>query len=111
MSKLFKEKVYVIDIDGTICTQDGSKYENARPIQEIIDMSNRLFDQGHKIIFFTARGSTTGIDWSKLTHNQLNAWGVKYHQIILGKPYGDYYVDDKAMKLEEFKKLLSVISE
>ena len=33
-----------------------------------------------------------------LTENQLNEWGVKYHQLILGKPSGDLYVDDKGVK-------------
>ena len=27
---------------------------------------------------------------------QLKKWGVKYHELIMGKPYGDFFIDDKA---------------
>ena len=32
-----------------------------------------------------------------LTVKQLENWGVKYHELFLGKPAGDVYVDDKGM--------------
>ena len=44
----------------------------------------------------TARGSTTDIDWKDLTTKQLSDWNAKYHKLILGKPYADYYIDDKS---------------
>ena len=31
------------------------------------------------------------------TEKQLNDWGVKYHNLIMGKPYADYYIDNKAV--------------
>ena len=37
-----------------------------------------------------------------LTVKQLHAWGVKYHQLFLGKPSGDIYVDDKGIRDEDF---------
>ena len=46
-------------------------------------------------LFYTARGSTTGIDWKEQTISQLKSWGVKYHELYLGKPTADVYVDDK----------------
>ena len=55
----------------------------------------KLFDEGNEIIIFTARGSTTNIDWTKQTENQLSEWNVKYHKLLLGKPYADIYIDDK----------------
>jgi len=33
-----------------------------------------------------------------MTVKQLNDWGVKYHQLFLGKPAGDIYIDDKGMR-------------
>ena len=48
-----------------------------------------------KIIFLTARGFKTGIDWKEITTNQLNKWGVKYHNLHFGKPNADFYIDDK----------------
>ena len=37
-----------------------------------------------------------------LTKMQLDIWGCKYHDLILGKPSGDYYIDDKGIKDAEF---------
>ena len=46
---------------------------------------------------FTARGSTTNIDWTTLTKQQLKDWGVMYNKLIFGKPDADVFIDDKAM--------------
>jgi hypothetical protein len=37
-----------------------------------------------------------------LTENQLKSWGCKYHKLILGKPSGDYYIDDKGINSDDF---------
>jgi len=55
---------FIIDIDGTICDApqkpDGSyDYPNAVPITPTIERINFLYDEGHKIILFTARGNRT----------------------------------------------------
>jgi hypothetical protein len=39
-----------------------------------------------------------------LTEAQLKLWNVKYHNLILGKPSGDYYIDDKGINDNEFFK-------
>jgi hypothetical protein len=96
------KKTFVIDIDGTICSQNGADYPSASPNSQVINRANQLYYAGHQIIYFTARGSTTGIDWTDLTKTQLESWGVKYHELIMGKPYGDYYVDDKAVLPNHF---------
>ena len=59
-------------------------------------MVNELYAQGHHIKIFTARGGTSGQDWTELTQSQLNTWGVLHHELILGKPAADIYIDDKA---------------
>jgi len=89
-------KTYCIDIDGTICTEDAP-YEHAQPLQKTIDKVNELYEQGNKILLFTARGCKSKTDWSSLTKKQLESWGVKYHQLIFDKPYADYYIDNKAI--------------
>jgi len=38
----------------------------------------------------------------ELTKEQLDGWGVRYHQLFLGKPAGDFYIDDKGIKDEDF---------
>ena len=97
---------YVFDIDGTICYKDDDQdYEQSMPYEHRIEFINRLYDDGNEIVFFTARGmgrhnnnAALAIqEFYSLTENQLNSWGVKYHQLILGKPSGDLYVDDKGI--------------
>ena len=94
--------VYCFDIDGTICTNTDGNYERAVPFDEVIQKVNRLYDMGHKIIFFTSRGNTTGIDWRELTEKQLSTWQAKYHELIMGKPSADVFVDDKGIQPAEF---------
>lgn len=93
---------YIIDIDGTICSHEKD-YNDALPFRERIDKINKLYDEGHYILYDTARGSGTGTDWKEITRNQLKAWGAKYHELLVGrKPFGDVYVDDKAVTLSDF---------
>ena len=93
---------YCFDIDGTICVTPGSDYPNSIPIPERITLVNSFYEQGHTVVFFTARGSTSGIDWRELTENQLAQWGVKYHELIMGKPSADLYIDDKGKNDVDF---------
>lgn len=98
-------KTYVIDIDGTICSDSAGQYEKAMPMQARIDLVNKLHDEGNQIIFFTARGmgsSGNNIEaakekWFDFTKRQLEVWGVKYHALFLGKPAADHYIDDKGV--------------
>jgi carbamoyl-phosphate synthase large subunit len=89
-------RVYCVDIDGTICTE-GCPYEKARPIERAVRQVNRLYETGHRVVLCTARGSKSGVDYRPLLVEQLSEWGVKYHELHTGKPYGDYYVDNKAV--------------
>ncbi len=97
-----KLKIYVFDIDGTICSNTFGEYAKAEPIRKRINLINKLFDQGNIIKLFTARGSTTKIDWKELTKEQMTKWGVKYHELILGKPEGDFYIDDKGVFCDDW---------
>ena len=100
-----ENKTYCFDIDGVIATLvDNLDYTKASPKYEIIDAVNTLYDQGHTIILFTARGSVSGIDWEDVTKDQMEAWGVKYHQLLFGKPAADFYVDDKMISLVDLIK-------
>ena len=95
-------KTFVIDIDGTICTNTEGEYEKAKPYKERIKTINKLYDEGHKIIMLTARGYTTKINWEFFTRDQLKNWGLKFHELILNKPFGHFYIDDKGIKDSHF---------
>jgi len=102
-------KTYCFDIDGVVCTNTWGEYANAEPIRHIIDQIKLLYDAGHKIVLFTARGGTTGIDWRETTQMQLKAWGVCYHQLLFGKPQADLYIDDRGMSLGEWAQYSATI--
>lgn len=95
--------VIYIDIDETICNSPGRDYPNATPVRQNIIKANQLYDQGHTIVYWTARGSSSGIDWRELTQQQLDSWGVKHHQLKLGKPSYDLFIDDKALNTLDWK--------
>lgn len=91
------KKTYCFDLDGTLCTQNGTNYELAEPIAARVDHVNQLYLAGHRIIIHTARGSGTGVNQECLTRNQLNRWGVLHHELVMGKPAADLYIDDRGM--------------
>ena len=80
-------KILLIDIDGTITTddirnEDSHLYPHANPIPESIDQINKWYDEGNHITFFTAREEKdrqVTIDW-------LDKSGFRYHGLIMGKP-------------------------
>lgn len=94
---------YIIDIDGTICKDtDNSKYENAIPIPDRIEHFNLLYDLGHEIHYWSARGSATGKNHYDFTLYQLKQWKAKFHSFRLGKPTYDVWIDDKAINVEDY---------
>lgn len=95
--------IYYFDVDNTVCHTVGDNYANATPIEDRIDTINQLFDEGHKIVMWTARGALSGNDWLHYTKEQLDMWGLRYHELI-PKPYFDCAVDDKALSDKEFFK-------
>jgi len=109
----------VIDIDDTILFTNHQykdakrKYGEAKPNKVVIDGMKKLHDQGYKIILHTARRMLTFngdidkiiADVGLITHEWLSQHDVPYDELIWGKPYSStYYVDDKAMNLQEFKE-------
>ena len=96
--------IYCFDIDGTICTNTDGKYEDAQPDYDVIEQVNKLYNEGHHVLLHTARGATTGIDWREVTEVQMHKWGVKFHQLFMGKPTADVYIDDKAINAMEWKR-------
>tara|TARA_R110000851_G_scaffold71917_1_gene159736 strand:+ start:342 stop:650 length:309 start_codon:yes stop_codon:yes gene_type:complete len=90
--------IYYVDIDDTICMYpDKREYHLAVPDQKRIDKINDLYRHGNTIVYWTARGSTSGLDWHDLTKMQLIKWGALHHDLILGKPHYDVFIDDKAI--------------
>ena len=99
---------YCFDLDETLCyspLDQPRDYSLAQPYKKAIARVNKLFDQGHSVTIFTARGATSGTDWHGVTTKQLEFWGVKHHKLIdKGKPHYDLFVDDRATNALEWRK-------
>jgi hypothetical protein len=95
--------IIYVDIDETICeTASDRNYVNAKPLKERIAKINKLYDEGNTIIYWTARGTGTGINWRDVTENQFKKWNVKYHELKFGKPIYDMFIDDKNINSETY---------
>ena len=105
---------YVIDIDGTICKEVGEVI-GRKPYMDRIEKINKLYDEGHYIIYMTARamGRNKNLPHAEaaskaeevlkpLTKLQLDIWGCKYHELIMGKPHADLFIDDKGINCDDF---------
>ena len=98
--------IIYVDIDHTICDVDAGPdyldYSGAMPWHSNINKINHLYDDGHVIVYWTARGSGTGQDWRELTEKQFEEWGVKYHKLILKKPLYNIFIDDRNINTDDF---------
>jgi hypothetical protein len=101
-----KKKVFCFDIDGVIANiVENLDYSQSTPNNKIIKIINRLYERGNKIILFTARGYVSKINWEETTKKQMKKWGLKYTELIFGKPAADFYIDDKMLSLTDLVNL------
>jgi len=97
-------QIALVDIDETICFRKEKNYESCKPNQKNIDKINNLYDSGWTIIYWTARGGLSQIDYYDLTLSQLKEWGCKFHELQCGpkyKPHFDLLIDDKSRRIED----------
>jgi CMP-N,N'-diacetyllegionaminic acid synthase len=102
-----KQKVVLVDIDETICFySEVRRYDLSQPNYDNIAKINKLFDEGWRVVYWTARGAVSGKDYTEHTRSQLDTWGCMYHELVTGtsshpKPHFDLIIDDKAKRIEE----------
>lgn len=88
----------IIDIDGTICSEERTFSRSlATPKENAVESVNKLYDNGHTIILYTAR---TWVEY-EMTVDWLKRYNVKYHQLFMGKPIGDVWIDDRAIQFKD----------
>ena len=107
------QRVALVDIDETICFYSGKRqYDLAEPSKENVEKINKLYDEGWRIVYWTARGGSekskkVGACYYDFTWKQLESWGCKFHDLSTGtkgefiKPPYDLVIDDKAKRIEE----------
>lgn len=115
-----KKLRFCFDIDDTLLTkpQDES-YEDCKPIPSNISFLKMLKFMGHRIILHTARRMRTHssnigsviADIGKITLDSLAENDIPFDEIYFGKPYADFYIDDKSINANlDLEKLLGFYS-
>ncbi|MDD4625224.1 MAG: hypothetical protein PHC82_02790 [Candidatus Pacebacteria bacterium] len=93
----------IIDLDGVIC-EEKPTFERpmAKPLSGAKENINNFYEQGHTIVIYSARS------WPeyKMTKDWLDKNGFKYHELVLGKPVGDVWIDDRAIKFTNWEAVL-----
>ena len=98
----------IIDMDGTICTEERTYSRSmAKPLDKAVESIKELYDEGHTIIIYSARS------WMEyeMTVDWLFKHGVKYHQLMLGKPVGDVWIDDRAITCNGWVGVNKILNE
>jgi len=81
------------DLDDTVFTQGNpaNDYRDSFPKPHMIELVNKLYDEGHEIYFFSARH----FKHFKYTTEVLEEAGAKYHGLVLNKISVHLFVDDR----------------
>lgn len=117
LSREDQPKTAVVDIDGVIATgtkeevyseEAGWAYDKCRVIPEGVTLLHKLRGEGIRIVLHTARfleDEVKTLWW--LEHNR-----IPFDRLVMGKPQGDIYVDDKALAYRpECTSVQDVLSE
>lgn len=92
-------RTVVVDIDGVIATEGKTKvysdeagwcYGKCAAIPEGVDMVRRLYADGVRVVFHTARPAHD----RNVTESWLRRKKIPYHALIMGKPLAAMYLDD-----------------
>ena len=80
------KRIYLIDIDGTVCedipNEEAHRFSEASVIPGSLEKILRLKDEGNIITFFTART----FEHAEVTEDWLNKNGFPFESVCYGKP-------------------------
>tara|TARA_B100000035_G_C20980018_1_gene545004 strand:+ start:923 stop:1303 length:381 start_codon:yes stop_codon:yes gene_type:complete len=104
-----------IDIDGVIChiKNKNQSYVDVEPIEGASEKIKALKDNGHYIILHTARrmkthkGNVGSVisDIGKITIDWLEKYEIPYDEIYFGKPWANIYIDDNALRFQNWSEI------
>lgn len=105
----------VIDLDGTICNlkEKHETYSDVLIKPGAAEFIKGLRAAGHYVIIQTARNMATCDsnlgkvvkNVGKITLEWLDLNGVEYDEIYFGKPNAHLYIDDRALRFDDWKNL------
>lgn len=125
---IHKENALVMDLDGTLCPikKPNQRYEDLLPCEDVLAKLLEYRAKGFYIIIQTARNMRTydgnigqiNANTAKVVFQWLDRHNIPYDEVHFGKPWsgkGGFYVDDKAIRPDEFvtlshEEILTVIS-
>jgi len=104
-----------IDLDGVVADfkKEGETYADVAIIRGAKEKIKALRKNGHYVILHTARhmktcSGNTGLVMEKVGHTTLS-WlkkhEIPYDEIYFGKPWADIYLDDNAVRFENWEKI------
>lgn len=115
---IHKERCLVLDIDGTIVPTKGASesYENLVPFPDVLERIREYREMGFYIILYSSRNMKSyegnvgliNANTAKVLLNWLERHQIPHDELHLGKPWvgrGGFYVDDKAIRPDEFLNL------
>lgn len=104
-----------LDLDGVICElkQKGQTYLDVAPIEGAIDKIKQIKEAGHYVIIQTARHMKTcesnlglvNARITKMTLDWLEKHDIPYDEIYFGKPWAQIYIDDNALRFENWSSI------
>jgi len=97
----------VIDLDGTLCTEELTFSRClADPLVGAVEAMRLLKASGATLIIYSAR------TWAEyeMTTAWLGKHGIPYDQLVLGKPIGDYWIDDRAIRFTSWSECLKILN-
>lgn len=88
--------IFCFDIDGVVCNLVSLSEQTPR--QDVINLINERYNNGHHIILYTARDVVP----KTATEKWLKDHGVLYHELQYGKPKAHIYIDDSAVNVRDY---------
>jgi len=109
---LGKKLTIAIDVDGTVacCKKvdfnqvDSNPKElmNATPIKGALAAVEKLYKQGHKIVFYSSRNKRS----KSVTEKWLKKHGFPFHHLVMEKFVAHVYIDDRAINGSDWKHVV-----
>ncbi len=108
MNKTIKNPTFFVDIDGTLVQYrkfNELSTSVLTPIQEVIDVVNKYYNEGAVIVITTARPNS----YELFTKQELEKIGVKYHQLVMDLGRGTRVIlNDKDPENEQIPRALGI---
>lgn len=120
LEKIARKKSVVIDFDGTIA--DNSKFEYPEigpPFKGVQEALQKIQDKGYKVRIYTCRlnekqwkkGKKQYQEMKKTVEAYLKENEIPYDDIVEwheGKPFAEWYIDDKSIEFKgSWKNILN----